>query len=836
MKYLFYLLLVLGNAAAEAQTTVIPCWYTEDWDWTDPSEENWYAYVNTFGGGLSPQALASPFSNPSSSIDIHNIIEANDYLPSQGWVLLLKNFGCPGVPVDGNMPYFFLYNRYTAVVRLFFKSYNNENYHEAQFISKWLDENENTGLFALCNKYALPVDNYPLQDNSEKLLYYIQEYYSNGAWFTTEFPVAFDSNTSLDSSPDLLFKINNIDVSSLELDGDISFTTKSAGVKEAETVPSTTSGDIQELLVEGKEFVGKVPKSEDIKKFYENLDKGIHTIDSTVHSGFTHELHYLADQFQENTSGLKGFLIGLSQTAVGISAGLDVALSVLSFFTGKSTSTDPAVNSFQPTMSSGTLTLSGTLTSTTNAMAVQMQLPGTNHNTGIDGAVQYIGKPIYDCPLGNIALEAIPEIEYTHYLDRFADIAVHYPADEASYFYSEDEVTGAYIKSKSFRLKSDVEIALNAAARLRVDTILVGFVGEIQSPAYSILRYLDGDDLYNLEHPDAFVDYTINMPHHEQFLGEGMPDLTEALLNGTYQMLSMDSVNKKHTFGTQLMGLDVFRGTSFNVPLGTKLFLKVAAILRPIDEDAVQTPVLWSCTYEVTEDKIVLAPGGVDFYALSGADPGSDNPGISENMLMQAEEYLPPAYPTSFEQYFISNGDLYIHDQVVNSMDVERHYIRSGNHALIDANAGGISWKAHVRIKLEPGFKAQSAHNLFNARIVPDASILHGTDGGDVNSYFEECALQYRSAFTSRPSEQNFSENMSIYPNPAHEMCNLNWNIKGANQLIIYNSTGSIVRLQKLLGDENSVPLLIGDLPAGLYLVQISTSAGKSYIKQLIIE
>jgi hypothetical protein len=77
---------------------------------------------------------------------------------------------------------------------------------------------------------------------------------------------------------------------------------------------------------------------------------------------------------------------------------------------------------------------------------------------------------------------------------------------------------------------------------------------------------------------------------------------------------------------------------------------------------------------------------------------------------------------------------------------------------------------------------------------------------------------------------------MSIYPNPANEMCNLSWNIKGANQLSIYNATGIVLRQQRLVGDENSIALLLKDLPSGLYLVQLTTSFGKSHVKQLIIE
>ena len=50
-------------------------------------------------------------------LDIDDINMGEDYSPTEGWVLLKKDFGCSGGGID--YPYFILYNKYRGVIRLF---------------------------------------------------------------------------------------------------------------------------------------------------------------------------------------------------------------------------------------------------------------------------------------------------------------------------------------------------------------------------------------------------------------------------------------------------------------------------------------------------------------------------------------------------------------------------------------------------------------------------------------------------------------------------------------------------------------------------------------------
>jgi Secretion system C-terminal sorting domain len=796
-----------------------PCWYTENWDWTDPAEQNWYAYVNTFGGGLSPQAMGSPFVNPTANSDIYNIVEAGDFQKSQGWVLLYKNFGCSGNPVDGNVPYFFLYNRYTAVVRMFFKNYADESYHEAQVILKWLGNVDNTGLLAIGNKYTPPVKAYPGHAVGEQMMNYVQDYYSEGAWFTTEFPVSFDQNTNAEMDSDLLIEVFNVALSTLDLDGNLEFQTKSAGQKDSEALVPTVNGDEKSFLVDAKEFLGKVPKSADIKSFYDNFDNGISDIDSTIDNRFTNGMHDLADQFLDHTSDIKGFLIGASQTAVGLSSGIDVALSVLSFFTGKAASTTPAPAVFQPTLSSGSLTLSGTLTTKTNGTAVQMQLPGTNHFSAGNQNIQYVGKPIYDCPLGNLALEEIPQISYREYLDHFGDVFVDYVfSNEGS---ATDETTGAYIKSRSYKLFDNIKLALNAAARLRVDTILVGFMGISDLPAYDIKNYQTGDNWNTVNNADAFINNHTNFPFSAQFVGPAAPDHVEALSNGLYQLYSRDTISHRHSFGTSLVDLAHFRGATFKVPASTQIFLKVVAILRPIDEDAVQTPVLWSCTYEIPEDKLV--PAGPPLGSLS-----------SPQQVAMAVNY--PSFPFTFEQMWRADGDLHIHNEVVQEAAELRNTIVTGPEAYIDPILGPVELDARIKISMQPGTRVMSYPNLFRARIVPDNSIAHGTSGGSVNTYFQECANQYRNAvFGNEEAGENTNE-LLVFPNPTDGCFTIRWKVSQGESIVITNIMGEVIYSLKIDDKEGQANVDFSKFASGLYVVKTTGLASDSKFVKLILE
>lgn len=67
------------------------------------------------------------------------------------------------------------------------------------------------------------------------------------------------------------------------------------------------------------------------------------------------------------------------------------------------------------------------------------------------------------------------------------------------------------------------------------------------------------------------------------------------------------------------------------------------------------------------------------------------------------------------------------------------------------------------------------------------------------------------------------SERLLLHPNPASGSCTVNWEAPASGELRLLDMTGRLVRTQPFAAT-NSAEIIRGDLPAGLYLVQVVTA------------
>ena len=74
-------------------------------------------------GVASPQVnvLLPYYASTGPAAAELNISGDRDILPSQGWVLVVRDFGSGGAPPT-SLPYFILYNKYRGLLRLFYWS------------------------------------------------------------------------------------------------------------------------------------------------------------------------------------------------------------------------------------------------------------------------------------------------------------------------------------------------------------------------------------------------------------------------------------------------------------------------------------------------------------------------------------------------------------------------------------------------------------------------------------------------------------------------------------------------------------------------------------------
>lgn len=99
------------------------------WDWTDT--KNYWAYFHNESGSPLYWQMPSPF-DASGSVDKNTeyLRVLQDNKPTEGWELVLKNFGSSSAGVT--VPHFILYNRYQGLLRVLFYRKNRHDGNSAK--------------------------------------------------------------------------------------------------------------------------------------------------------------------------------------------------------------------------------------------------------------------------------------------------------------------------------------------------------------------------------------------------------------------------------------------------------------------------------------------------------------------------------------------------------------------------------------------------------------------------------------------------------------------------------------------------------------------------------
>jgi len=426
-----------------------PCGSHYKWDWTKADAFD-YAYIS---GKSDKINISSPFlTNASAYTNITNIIQARDYLPEQGWVLLSKVFGCPSNYAETNYPYFMLYNKYTGIIRLFVFNANPINYRKAAFVLSWEKGSDNNSMFAPSEVYRYSNEEYKANRHSGVIVNYIEDYYSH-AWFVTEIPIGYDPGIDYTNNIVLRFKIENNTESTVKLNSEFSFETKTATANAQQVNSSDFGNGTYKFLEKGQKFLSKVPDVNKLDEYYEKINKGL---DSTRYSGHS-KLQKVVEKTRKIITGkdLRKILTFTSSVATSISGPLGAGISLFSSLFFKSNSQAMQLVQVMPTVSTGTGIISGEIFTTTNATSFPLQLPGSNHNYP-NGEVNIDGLPVYDKPLGVISLERTPRLaQSSKVLDRDV-IKPNYNERETDFDFSMKGYE--YI---TYQLADYVNIALN---------------------------------------------------------------------------------------------------------------------------------------------------------------------------------------------------------------------------------------------------------------------------------------------------------------------------------------------------------------------------------------
>jgi hypothetical protein len=832
----------------QAQTPEPPCWYTPNWDWTIFDGENWKGY---WTNQESTPYMGSPFQNTSNT-DIQDVIEASDFREEQGWVLLYKNFGCFDTPVQAGMPHFFLYNKFTAVIRMFYYVPSEGNYLQAKVEIEWYS-NDNSSLLTHGRKTALPNDEYSMGDNTERTLFIIEDQPANGAWVMAEQLVHFD-HTDLQETDAYWLKVifTNMTNSDVDLNGTFEFTTKSMGVKDQNTTPSSESNGFQEFLTDTKDRIGKLPKPADVDKFIESIQTVFPgpdpetvvtwepsdpnaqydwTIDPMfdgypmwASAGFPGEnphpftaVNTVVEhtKFQEKPL-YKYLMLGLKTVAPGVGQGIGLLLNVMNVFSGKATNSGTSAPALQPTVSTGSIKLNGTITTETDGGNVFLQLPGMAHNISADFPENWSGLPVYDCPLGNLALESMPTIKKKTYLFQQG----RFCSSEYDYFTGQTNTSclDSYLAIDSYHFDQDLSLALNASSDLNIDMIWAGFTAELDD---SLLKdkFLANHEIVGDYYFDSFIQFGTSW---EATHLNPIRLLTE---NGTYSITGA-AAGQPISVSTPLIPIEEFKNTTFDMYHGAKVYLKIAAVMSPISESYEPTPVLWTTTYEIRDNKLdVVQTLEEALFELSGA-LGTWDPSF----------VLSSGYPFTWEQQHNRNSDMVL--SLLPSPSVVQGVIDDGQYSAFNILAdnvditntqAGVELKAEHRIKMTTGLKVFAAENKkFKATIERTLPYTTGKDAGIVNVYNSNCnPAQIKRMIADREAQEQatplaFGIYSGLVSNTLMLKCPQGDQYQAS--IDIYSSTGQLVESLYLSSMQDKSLIDLHHLADGAYLVKGSVA------------
>lgn len=893
MKKIFFIALLFVFANSKAQTTP-PCWWTPNWDWLNDNNTNWQYY-----NGLNFIDMGTPFQNPNPSSSLSRLIDVQDYTPAKGWVLFSKDFGCTGSPVSNQLPFFALYNRFTGVIRYFFYNANTTTgtVDKALITLEWNNAQKNTSLLNHSNSTSQTNEKFPLANDASLYPVNINSYAGGGSWYIAEFTSHFDQTTGLNSSGledltktgadyKLHFKLYEVSTSNVQLAGSFQFNTEVSSFAQS-PAPSQVAGTTNptyQLLTDAKKFLGKVPSEGELKKVFTDFDQQVNTLNTSLplKESIKKQLFNVLAVFQDDD--FRNLLTTAASFAGPAGLAVSGAMSLMDMFIDKPTKTvttsGPSLTYMAPTISKGSIEMTGTITTTGNAKDFTVQLPGVNHKYQAGNTV-YSGLPYYDCPLGILNLQKEPLLQKRSEIKTVGTNTWHYTGTMMTSAEIPPQITGihnyvnsgytytTYTLSTStvgyynvdmdyYKIDDNVELALNDASGLNLEEVQYSLVVELE-------RDNSGNVIFDALRESGEITNQSTIPnwlnHYQNAAASAMNTTNFAILSysgfsrtstteqynnpildqirrGVYLVTDIKN-NKVLKYATPFISASEFKGTSIRAPKGSKIILKVLARLRPIDSQYEQTPVTITNSYELK---------------LNGAKLETDNSTNSYFPNTCAQESMATDYTGNFDGTFVIpglNGGFLPIPPILNNA---RFIVTSGN-VNIDASQENVVFVPSQKITLKPQTKIVASNSFsFRGFIDPSQNVSGCVTGSDVmvvNHYFASCnpdptqrlAFQGKSKtvvneFVVNEANSDFEDvKLYCYPNPNNGNFNVVFSqVISSGTIEIVNLNGTSAIKKNIERPISNLAFESENLEPGLYFIHFKNEYMDKRLKFIVVK
>lgn len=791
---------------------------TDNWNWwSNNSQDNW-TFVSADQGTVD--WMGSIWTGPSRNLlSINRILMSEDYTPRNGWVLIYKDFGCSG---GLNNPYFILYNKYRGKLRLFMLLYNQNFGNGGIATIRWANGNKTTALLThgpgisranLNYHKETPISTDVFTSTTDKIS---NSFYSD-KWFAADFDVAFDHLTPTTASDyQLSIDVSAIENSYVKMSGNLEWITEpySPNVSSTDIKTGTQEGKpFKDYLTDARKITKNIPSESDLKKIFGDqkntlLDYQVNTSASLGNTKISERYQFIMEQLEEGDD-FTNFLTGISRYAPVVGKYLDVAIGVFDFFSSKPNA-GPQQVVVMPTITHGTISLTGTIRTEKGVEPIVIGLPGTNQTNDAY-------KTYYNCPLGVVGLEKEPQLSIRKWREPRKYYSSLKTRDANSWYVLGTRTT--YDNYKSIKIDDDLKIAINAKADVEVVDIKAALCGKIRhrasdsKPAYWFTTSFTDNDFYSL---------SINGGSNQKLPNLDKYKWTAYLNDNFYQLTSMDKDGFAE-FSTPFIDIQNFKGTSFTVREETDVYLKIFVTLKAKDAEVESTPIVFSAKYSLSEPLTEIDNIDKPFPFTVAQIRYLDIQNNSSNITMLTSSNISSG---TYKNWSISNDGA----------------------TLIDAKNGNVALNAYNEVILNPGFSATPAGSYsINISSEDELNIIQNnfTDlSSMVTYYFEDCNTAVNKVakiendynyigLIKEAQDLRLKEfNPIVFPNPTNGLVNvskLNGDINSLTNIEVFDSMGKRILLTNTSLDMYTIDLQ--EQKEGLYIVKVSQSQKQKIFK-----
>lgn len=822
--FLCHLLAGIAQPAAAQQCGSVPypdmIYRFANWNWevppvrpdnsTNPDYCKTWAVRRVNDGRSDALVINAPWVGASNGV-LLRIANDQDYTRAKGWELLRMNLGGVTAVV---MPHFILYNKYTGTIRTFFYLDNSGGtYTNGAFVSmahSTANGGNNSGVLALAKKTLLTPEKYlSSTDNDDEIITYVTKLTSqNGGWIVADFTAGYDPNSanSRYNSQALEFSVYGVTKNEIVLKGDFNFKTdKDDGIgfagKKSAVVKDDPAKGVKTFLATGQKVLGVVDK---VSSFADKFAaKSLKTSRNTAAVSPKASATAATNAATATSQGPSAFKTILN-TAAGFNAAFGIIGSVVGLLWPDTSA--PTAPAFTPTVSNGSISLSGTITTTYPLYSISVRVPGTPHPS--DPSTQ----TYYDCALGIFTVKNTPvltsamwegETDLKPYEDYYVTVNTHW---------------------NSYQVRNDLVATYNEAAGLSLQSVQAAIVVEqsravVYADPYLKQQINSGEVIITAD-DDSTVTYQTPFIKLGDFKNQSITIASGVRDNSLYP----------DTHPSPYGPPDIY-------PSPAKIYIRVAAMLNRKNAAAGAAPILYVQDYA---PQVVTGGGQVNPRYPSGRIPFEP---VFSNLLSALA--VNPNAPSSFDKY---NYDYTLPAGTYNSpvvVSAAKDILfpgtnPAGSTAVINHPGNGTSYLlSNTSVALGPGFSVTSGTQLVIATGLQSwkeggTAIIESN--GPTQCGYNTSAYRMAAPVASAPAQPVATDVLAVYPNPTHGEFSIAINDPAGGVVTIYDAVGRVVeKIPVAPLSPRTYKVNLAERGVGFYVVRLET-ATTTVSKKLVVE